>query len=285
VRDERSVTSIPPATRRGGERPERLHRRPQILPARREGCHPRLGTRDHDAVDSTADTGPHAACDLPPAALDAVALHRAPDLSGNCEAEPGRTSVSPIEDPDRRRAAPYAPALPEHPFELCRLLERREARQTPRGTADASYADSLTRPFRRRRPITSLPERVRIRTRNPWVFCRARFFGWNVRFIGRSNPPSPHKDDDVFWSGGWRAPGAEPNPPEAYASRERIRTGSGDYIRGAHLGLSGPLVAGVRLARDGHLPELTRSGPGRQGPGRRLAAVVGVHGERSTCRQ
>ena len=33
-----------------------------------------------------------------------------------------------------------------------------------------------------RRARIARPERVRIRTRNPWVFARLRVFGWKVRF-------------------------------------------------------------------------------------------------------
>jgi hypothetical protein len=45
------------------------------------------------------------------------------------------------------------------------------------------HTASLLRPLRRRAERTARPERVRIRTRKPWVRLRRRLFGWKVRFI------------------------------------------------------------------------------------------------------
>jgi hypothetical protein len=45
------------------------------------------------------------------------------------------------------------------------------------------HTESFLRPLRRRAEITARPERVRMRTRNPWVRLRRRLLGWYVRFI------------------------------------------------------------------------------------------------------
>jgi hypothetical protein len=37
---------------------------------------------------------------------------------------------------------------------------------------------SLLRPLRRRAEMTARPDRVRMRTRNPWVRLRRRLLGW-----------------------------------------------------------------------------------------------------------
>jgi hypothetical protein len=44
-------------------------------------------------------------------------------------------------------------------------------------------AERRARPLARRAERTARPARVRIRSRNPWVFARRRLFGWNVRLL------------------------------------------------------------------------------------------------------
>lgn len=67
--------------------------------------------------------------------------------------------------------------------------DRREFRGRPqavRGRQHASrsiQADSSVRPLRRRAARMARPARVRIRSRNPWVFARRRLFGWKVRLL------------------------------------------------------------------------------------------------------
>jgi hypothetical protein len=58
-------------------------------------------------------------------------------------------------------------------------LERRTVADAP------DQAPSRFRPRLRRARSTARPPRVRIRTRNPWVFFRLRVLGWNVRFTTR----------------------------------------------------------------------------------------------------
>jgi len=45
-----------------------------------------------------------------------------------------------------------------------------------------------SRPLRRREARTARPARVRIRSRKPWVLCRRRLFGWNVRLLNLFTP-------------------------------------------------------------------------------------------------
>ena len=49
-------------------------------------------------------------------------------------------------------------------------------------------ADSSSRPLRRRAARMARPARVRIRSRNPWVFARRRLFGWKVRLLTAISP-------------------------------------------------------------------------------------------------
>ena len=44
------------------------------------------------------------------------------------------------------------------------------------------------RPLRRRLDRIARPARVRIRRRKPWVLCRRRLFGWNVRLLNVFTP-------------------------------------------------------------------------------------------------
>ena len=44
------------------------------------------------------------------------------------------------------------------------------------------------RPLRRREDRIERPARVRIRRRKPWVLCRRRLFGWNVRLLNVFTP-------------------------------------------------------------------------------------------------
>jgi len=44
------------------------------------------------------------------------------------------------------------------------------------------------RPLRRREDRMARPARVRMRSRKPWVLCRRRLFGWNVRLLNVFTP-------------------------------------------------------------------------------------------------
>jgi hypothetical protein len=46
-----------------------------------------------------------------------------------------------------------------------------------------AYADSFSRPLRRRAVTIARPARVRIRKRKPCVLARRRLFGWKVRLL------------------------------------------------------------------------------------------------------
>src|SRR5205085_11571665 len=52
----------------------------------------------------------------------------------------------------------------------------------------AVQAESRARPLRRRPARMARPARVRMRSRNPWVFARRRLFGWNVRLLTEELP-------------------------------------------------------------------------------------------------
>src|SRR4029077_6025107 len=65
------------------------------------------------------------------------------------------------------------------------------------------HTESLLRPLRRRAESTARPERVRMRTRNPWVRLRRRLLGWSVRLMGRRNPRG-------------QAGGSQENKPSAF---------------------------------------------------------------------
>lgn len=58
----------------------------------------------------------------------------------------------------------------------------RRIRCAPGSTA-RRQAESSARPLRRRPARIARPARVRMRSRNPWVFARRRLFGWNVRLV------------------------------------------------------------------------------------------------------
>src|SRR3954452_16478749 len=63
----------------------------------------------------------------------------------------------------------------------------------PAARRPADQADSRARPLRRRPARMARPARVRIRSRNPWVFARRRLFGWNVRLLTEELPTQdPH---------------------------------------------------------------------------------------------
>lgn len=79
--------------------------------------------------------------------------------------QPGRTAVS---GPERRRevgSRTQAAGSWEHVV------------------SGATQAARRLRPLRRRPARMARPARVRIRSRNPWVFARRRLFGWNVRLV------------------------------------------------------------------------------------------------------
>jgi hypothetical protein len=73
-----------------------------------------------------------------------------------------------------------------------RATEALRAGRAPAHMAAARRAQtvSLFRPFARRRFSTLRPPLVFIRCRNPWVFLRRRWLGWNVRFMVAVSPPS-----------------------------------------------------------------------------------------------
>ena len=51
------------------------------------------------------------------------------------------------------------------------------------GIARGRQAESSPRPLRRRAEMIARPARVRMRSRNPWVFARRRLLGWKVRLL------------------------------------------------------------------------------------------------------
>jgi hypothetical protein len=64
-----------------------------------------------------------------------------------------------------------------------RITEENSVAARIREDRGSTYADRLSRPFRRRAVKTALPARVRIRNRKPCTLARRRLFGWNVRLL------------------------------------------------------------------------------------------------------
>ena len=56
-------------------------------------------------------------------------------------------------------------------------------RRRKHGIARGRQAESSPRPLRRRAERIARPARVRMRSRNPWVFARRRLLGWKVRLL------------------------------------------------------------------------------------------------------
>jgi len=122
-------------------------------------CDPRAGDPG-DVVCVTgllSDPAPRRSHDAPrPVALDRAAN---PSAGNECNApRPGRDKG-------------YHPCSVKGPASL------QEGRDVRGGQWAAAQAESLVRPFERRRAMMARPARVRIRARKPCVFDRRRLFG------------------------------------------------------------------------------------------------------------
>lgn len=61
--------------------------------------------------------------------------------------------------------------------------DRRIRKACGNTVGETVYADSFSRPLRRRAVMIARPARVRIRKRKPCVLARRRLFGWKVRLL------------------------------------------------------------------------------------------------------
>ncbi len=87
-----------------------------------------------------------------------------------------RLFASPL-DEKLEKASRHPDARGVALFEVPSLSKAVVAREGLPGDPARVHTVSLLRPFRRRAEITARPERVRIRTKNPWVRLRRRLLG------------------------------------------------------------------------------------------------------------
>jgi hypothetical protein len=134
----------------------------------------------------------------PKPSFDLIARNGGPNRFADDYSNTGRRrGIGSHSDTDQGRRAPSATA--------------QNGREVTAGPEPASpwqheerrltQAASRLRPLRRRPARIARPARVRIRSRNPWVFARRRLLGWNVRFVTAScshtqtgKDPAPRKN-------------------------------------------------------------------------------------------
>ncbi len=115
--------------------------------------------------------------DLPNAPAQAIARHRASGPPANRDSEARGLSVSARKKKKLEvasgRADPGGVAL----FEFSSLSKAVVPGERLGDGPAWVHTESLLRPLRRRAERTARPDRVRIRTRNPWVRLRRRLLG------------------------------------------------------------------------------------------------------------
>jgi hypothetical protein len=136
---------------------------------------------DHEVAAPLSEELAVSAKDLPQPASDAVANHGSPDAprDGQAESRPRGRQQENLEVASRN-AHPGGVALFEFPS-FSKAVVAGEG--LPTAIRTRAHTESFLRPLRRRAEMTARPERVRMRTRNPWVRLRRRLLGWYVRFI------------------------------------------------------------------------------------------------------
>ena len=203
-------------------------------------------------------------------ALHQVADHGAADGLGHHQTHPGRrastlmgTGARRHQSMDHQNGPTAAPAAT---YDLAELGGGGQA------VARGEHARQLTpqaarrsRPLRRRAASTARPARVRMRRRKPWVLCRRRLFGWNVRLLKVFTPLRGLADESGHRVGrASRSPVAGQLAPPAHASPN------------CH-GHAAPVDAGVTCSRYALGPERVNSTERRT-----RAATSGPVGDRAS---